>query len=83
MIDSEGGLINVCSAAKVNAQNSKEVLGCSDTRAQTHGQVGMWVASGFIQTRGRGWGSGRHFWSNPVLTTPSVTDDHLLSLKVT
>lgn len=41
MIDSEGGVINVCSPAKVNANNSKEVLGCSDARAQTHGQVGM------------------------------------------
>ena len=83
MIYSEGGLINVCPPAKVNAKNSKEVLGCSDTRAQTHGQVGIGVASGFIQTPGRGWGSGRHFWSNPVLPTPRVTDDHLLSLKVT
>lgn len=82
MIDSEGGVINVCSPAKVNTKNSKEVLGCSDAGAQTHGQVGMWVASGLIPP-GSGWGSCRHFRSNPVLITPRVTDNHLLSSKVT
>ena len=83
MIDSEGGVINFCSPAKVNANSSKEVLGCSDARAQTHGQVGMGVASGLIQTPGRGWGSCRHFRSNPMLISPRVTDNRLLSSTVT